>query len=157
MCGCVTDPSKHSFVCARPRRGSVCGWHNKENLCLRSSAMPGSNLRLPDEPGTLWDETFNLRQQWHGTDTQTHRIQSVWDRLHLTVILSDNRWCDGMCSMPSYHLLSLNPHAEIQNKLMKRPLKRLDGWCFLSSCKSYKTNPNCCCPFVPCVTGLNRK
>lgn len=51
VCGCVTDPSKHSFVYVRPPRGSVCGRHNKENLCLTSSPMPGPTPGCQRSPG----------------------------------------------------------------------------------------------------------
>lgn len=63
VCGCVTDPSKHSFVYVRPLRGSVCGWHNKEDLCLTSSPMPGPGWGCQRSPGhhePTWGKTSNI-------------------------------------------------------------------------------------------------
>ena len=51
VCGCVTDPSKHSFVYVRPLQGSVCSWHNKGNLCLSSSPKPGPTQGCQRSPG----------------------------------------------------------------------------------------------------------
>lgn len=57
VCGCVMDPSKHSFVCARRLQGSVCGWHNKENLCSTSSPMPCTTWRCRRSPEPIWGQT----------------------------------------------------------------------------------------------------
>lgn len=51
VCGCVMDPSKHSFVYVRRLQGSVCGWHNKENLCSTSSPMSGTTWGRQRSPG----------------------------------------------------------------------------------------------------------
>lgn len=51
VCGCVMDPSKHSFVYVRRLQGSVSAWHNKENLCSTSSPMPGTTWGCRRSPG----------------------------------------------------------------------------------------------------------
>ena len=95
VCGCVTDPSKHSFVCVRPLQGSVCSWHNKGNLCLSSSPKPGPTRGCQRSPGhsePTWDRTSRSWASNMHTDN-TFRMHSHFREWSLAFTFLKLRCC----------------------------------------------------------------